>query len=137
VTDIPQTIVECDSPECEEELNVLSTHLTVVVKPKREVLIVEDIPTDDPEEVPESRVYLGTCSGRAPAKGILRFHNFKCAMQWFQAREDLKPRLQLHKEDDIYVPEDNRTPEELVEAGEMSEATLAAIDREPAEGGEE
>lgn len=140
MAEIPATVVECDG--CEKELNLLSPYLAVSVKPKFEVLLSEDEPTDNPTEVPTQRFYLGSKSGRGPAKGILKFHDFRCAGKWFAERKDLAPKLEYHAEDEVYVPEDNRTPEELVKAGELPKEFLAfhkkAVDFTPASvGGEE
>ena len=120
--EIPDTVVSCDG--CEKELNLLGKFLVVQVKPQRQVLVMEDVESADPDEIPEPNIYLGSKKGRGV---ILRFHDFDCAGMWFSERSGLQPKLEAHKEDEIYVPEDNRSPEELVLDGEMSAAHAALI----------
>lgn len=108
--EIPNTVVECDG--CGEDLNLLAPYLDVMVKPKREVLVSEEEPDpDDPDaEFQLPNLYLGTKSGRGVIK---KFHDFKCAGSWFKDRASLKPKLEPHREDEIYVPEDNPDDKEL------------------------
>lgn len=101
-TEMPVTVVKCDG--CGNDLNLLMPYLAVQLRAKREVLISEEVQTDDPNEVPDNAVYLGTKSGR----GVLReFHDFDCLAQWVGERKGKKAKLQYHQEDEIYVPEDN------------------------------
>jgi hypothetical protein len=110
-TEIPVTVIECDG--CGKDLNLLMPYLAVQVRAKREVLISEEIPSADPNEVADNVVYLGTKSGR----GVLRsFHNFDCLGLWVGEREGLPAKLEFHAEEgENYVPEDNPTEEELAE----------------------
>ena len=117
--EIPNPVVSCDG--CEKDLNTLNPYLKVTVKAQREVLISNEVPSDDPNEVGTGEIYLGTKSGRGVLK---KFHDFDCAVKWFSARKGLKAKLEYHHEDEIYVPEDNRSPEELVEAGELPKEML-------------
>lgn len=125
MTNLPETVVECGG--CDEELNVLVPHLYVMVKAQRMVLLAN---TGDPFNVPENDdgpvVNLGTQSGRGR---IVRFHNFACISKYANHpdRKGAAARIEPHEEDEIYVPADNRSPEELVEAGEMSPNVLAAL----------
>lgn len=123
MAELPVTVVECDGG-CDKELNLLNPYLTVTVKPKREVLLLDELPADDPNFVSEDVIRLGTKSGRGV---ILRFHDFECALTWFENREGKPARLEFHHEDDIYVPDDNREPEELVADGDMHPAHAAAL----------
>jgi hypothetical protein len=101
-TEMPVTVIKCAG--CESDLNVLMPYLAVSVKAKREVLISEEIPSEDPNEVADNALYLGTKSGR----GVIRnFHNFDCLGLWVEEREGLDAKLEYHSEDEIYVPEDN------------------------------
>lgn len=132
MTEIPDTVVKCDG--CDEDLNLLNAHLTMQLKAERSVLLTDDKPATDPLEVPEATITLGKKSGR----GVIRnFHDFDCMAKWVKVREGLKAKLEYHSEDEIYVPDDNRSPQELVAAGEMTKATMRAIDTTPADGGEE
>lgn len=107
-TEIPVTVIKCAG--CEQDLNILMPYLAVGVKAKREVLISEEVPSEDPNEVPDNTVYLGTKSGR----GVIRnFHNFDCLGLWVGEREGLEAKLEFHSEDEIYVPEDNPDDDEL------------------------
>jgi hypothetical protein len=127
---LPNTIVQCDG--CEKPLNVLKPFLSVVVKAQRQVLVttVAQAEGDNFEEVenPEAEapdVYLGTRSGRGR---ILSLHDFSCLNRY--ARDDKRKDapakiMQHHEPGEIYVPADNRSPEELVEAGDLPEAMLA------------
>jgi hypothetical protein len=124
--ELPPTTVECDAPGCKDELHLLAPHLTVAVKPKQKRLVVEEVPPENPNEIAVDNMYLGNRSGRGPKKGVLLFHDFKCAAKWFEARKDKTVKLEVHEEDEIYEPEDNRTPEQLVKAGEMPDAWLKA-----------
>jgi hypothetical protein len=122
MTEIPATVVKCAG--CDEDLNVLNPYLQVQVKAQREILVAEDVPASgDPNVVPEPNLYLGVKSGRGV---ILRLHDFDCLGRWQKARKGLPAKLEFHKEEgDPYVPEDNRTPEELVAAGELPKEFLA------------
>lgn len=126
MAELPDTVLEgCDAPDCEDDFNLLSPFLFVTVKAKRNVLLIQtEEPGEDPNEVPEDEVLLGTKSGRGV---MLRFHNFDCFRAWVTKREGLSAKLEYHREDDIYVPEDNRSPEELVEDGEMHPALATAL----------
>jgi len=107
-TEMPVTVIKCAG--CGENLNVLMPYLAVSVKAKREVLISEEVPSEDPNEVADNTVYLGTKSGR----GVIRqFHNFDCLGLWCDEREGLEAKLEYHSEDEIYVPEDNPDDDEL------------------------
>lgn len=110
MSEIPNTVVECDG--CGEELNLLAKHLVVMVKPQRAVLVMEDVASADPDEAPDSNIFLGSKKGRGVRK---LFHDFECAHTWFNERFEWKPKIELHKEDEIFVPEDNRSPEEIAE----------------------
>jgi hypothetical protein len=87
--------------------------------------MVEDIPSDNPDEVSEQRLFLGRRSGR----GVIRFfHGFDCAIAYLGKFEGKSAKLEVHREDEIYVPADNRSPEELIEDGEWSESQAAAYE---------
>lgn len=107
-TEMPTTVVECSG--CEKELNVLMPYLGVQVKAKREVIIAEEVASADPNEVPDNTIYMGTKSGRGV---VLQFHDFDCLGKWVAARKGKKAKLEFHKEDEIYVPEDNPTEAEF------------------------
>lgn len=131
MSEIPNTVVECDG--CGEEMNLLAPYLSVTLKPQHNVLLMEDVPTKNPDEIPGQSFTLGSRKGR----GVMWvFHDFNCALEKLSDYKDKVPVLEVHKEDEIYVPEDNRSPEELLESGEMTQEQYDAIDREPAEGGE-
>jgi hypothetical protein len=105
---MPVTVIKCAG--CGSDLNVLMPYLAVAVKAKREVLISEEVPSADPNEVADNTVYLATKSGR----GVIRqFHNFDCLLLWVEEREGLDAKLEFHIEDEIYVPEDNPDDDEL------------------------
>lgn len=119
MAEIPQTVVPCAG--CEKDLNLLNPHLTMKLAAKRDVLIAEDKSTDLNSE-DETKVYLGSKVGRGVVKP---FHDFDCLGKWVGQRKGLKAKIELHHEDEIYEPADNRTPEELYEDGEISEAVFA------------
>lgn len=118
--EIPNPTVACDG--CGDDLNTLNPHLKVAVKAQREVLVANELPSDDPNEVGYAEIYLGTKAGRGVIK---RFHDFDCALEWFGKRKGKKAKLEYHHEDEVYVPEDNRSPEELVKAGLLPKEILA------------
>lgn len=131
MANLPETVVDCDG--CGKEMNLLSPHLNMQLKPKQGALLLSETAAEE-GEIPLQVVSLGTRSGRGVLK---RFHNFDCMGEWVSEREGLEPKLEYNVGDgEAYVPEDNRSPEELVEAGEMSDEMLAVIDTTPAEGGE-
>lgn len=118
--EIPETTVECDG--CGDELNLLAPHLAVQVKARRLRLVTEGVQmTGDLNEIPDPEMYLGTISGRG--RQIL-VHGAPCLAKYAESRPWTDAKLEVHKEDEIYVPEDNRSPEELVEAGELPRAML-------------
>lgn len=118
--EIPNTVIDCDG--CTDSLNVLGDHLKLTLKPQRQVLMTEDVVDDEDENaVPEQRLFLGRKSGR----GVIRFfHNFDCANAYMKKFEGKEAKLEYHSEEEIYVPADNRSPEELVEAGELPASML-------------
>ena len=119
---LPETAIACDG--CEEDLNILAPYLFVTVKAQREALIMSESESADPNEVPSSEVLLGTKSGRGV---MLRFHRFDCLAAWVAERKGLKAKIEFHSEDEIYVPADNRSPEELVEDGDAPQELLALL----------
>jgi len=130
-TEMPVTVIECAG--CEKDLNVLMPYLAVQVRAKREVVVSEEVPSADMNEIADNVVYLGTKSGR----GVLRsFHNFDCLKLWVDKREGLSAKLEVHRENEIYVPEDNPDDKELArrakEAEKAAEKAAAA-----ANGGDE
>jgi hypothetical protein len=135
--EIPNPVVACDG--CEKDLNTLNPYLMVTVKAQREVLVSNEVSSDDPNEVGNAEIFLGTKSGRGVLK---KFHDFDCARKWFDARKGLAAKLEYHHEDEVYVPEDNRSPEELVEDGELPKEFLTlqkalATAEDKAKGGSE
>lgn len=120
MTEIPDTAVECDG--CGETLSLLVPYLAVQVKAQRNVLLSTETQSEDPNEVGDVVISLGTKSGKGAIK---RFHNFDCMESYASDRSGQEAKLEFHEEDEIYVPEDNRTPEELVEAGELDPAFLS------------
>ena len=121
--EIPNTQVECAG--CDEALNVLAPHLHMKLRAQREALIVEEIASEDPNEVGDPDIYLGGKVGR----GVVRvFHDFDCMMAWVKEREGLPAKLEFHSEDEIYVPEDNPDDEEI--ARRAKAAAKAAAEAE-------
>jgi len=116
---IPNPIVECAG--CSEDLSLLVPHLKVMVKAEQQVLLTSDAPTTGEGEIAAQQITLGTRSGRGR---IMQFHDFDCLGQYAEDRAGAKAKLEAHAEDEIYEPEDNRSPEELVEAGELPGAYL-------------
>jgi len=94
--------------------------LYMMLKAQREVLISDEATAADPNDVPEANIYLGVKSGRGVLK---RFHNFACQLSWVEERKDLNAKLEYHAEDEIYVPEDNPTEEELAARAAAEGAT--------------
>lgn len=127
---LPETVVKCYG--CGKDLNILNPYLQVAIKAQREVLVTENT-NEDLNAESGTVVYLGVKSGRGALK---RFHDFACLEQYASKKNGAKAKIELHHEDEVYVPEDNRSPEQLVKDGEMTNKQLAAIDREPAKGGE-
>lgn len=107
--EIPQTVFECGG--CEKDLNVLDPYLNVQIKAQREVIVTDD-PADTEGEISEPGLYLGTKSGRGR---IVKFHGFDCLFKYARERKDYEVKIEPHLEDEIFVPEDNRSPEELAE----------------------
>lgn len=120
MADLPLTVIECDG--CGEDLNVMAEHLSVQVKAIQQVLVTEAVPPPGELAIPEQSVYLGTRSGRGV---IRRFHDFKCLHAWVDKRKTLKAKMEPHVEDEIYEPEDNRSPEQLVKDGVLPKEALA------------
>ena len=118
---LPETVTECGG--CDEELNLLSPHLSVQIKAERNVLVADaGSPFDATQDTPA--VSLGTQSGRGR---LVNFHNFDCVRAYGEARKDKAVSLEPHVEDEVYVPADNREPEELVKDGEMQAEMLAVF----------
>lgn len=133
MSEIPNPVTECDG--CGKEMNLLAPFLVVTVKPQHQALLVEDVPAENEGEISKQNITLGTRKGRGVA---WKFHNFDCAIKKISTYKGKEPKLEVHAEKEIYVPEDNRSPEELVKAGEITKEQYAVIDREPApQGGEE
>ena len=114
--EIPNTQVECSG--CDKPLNLLAPHLNMVLRAKREVLIAEEVAAEDPNEVGQPDIYLGSKNGR----GVVRqFHDFDCMLTWVKEREGLPAKLEFHSEDEIYVPEDNPDDKELAKRAAAAE----------------
>jgi hypothetical protein len=110
VPEIPNPVVTCAG--CGDELSLLVPHLKLTIKAEMQVLVVND----SAEEFSTPSYSLGTKSGRGR---LFHVHNFDCLGQYAQERAGQEPKLEIYTEDEIYVPEDNRSPEELVAAGEL------------------
>jgi hypothetical protein len=120
---LPETLVTCGG--CDKELNVLKPHLCVQIKAQRSVLLIDHMVGDDAAEDDEAPgVSLGTRSGRGR---IALFHDFSCIEKYGKKRKELSAKIEHHHEEEVYVPDDNRSTEELVEAGELPEAMLAVF----------
>lgn len=134
--ELPTTLVDCDG--CGKELNVLNPYLYVMLKAQREVLISN--PQGSPSEsdlnaVAEPELYLGTRSGRGR---MMRFHDFDCIDKYVNGKKGKRAKLEFHKEDgDPFVPDDNRSPEELVESGDLPKEFLAFHKAASKDGGSE
>lgn len=128
--DIPNPIVTCAG--CGEELSLLQPHLKLLIKAEMQVLVSTERPGEE-GEFTTFDYSLGTKSGRGR---IFQVHDFGCLAQYAQERAELSVKLEVHAEDEIYEPEDNRSPEELVEAGELPSEILHYQDA-LAEGGEQ
>lgn len=121
--ELPEVEAACDAPGCKDKIDLLSPHLTVQVRPVQQVLLSETIPASGDRLMPEIKVSSGKQMGRAALK---LFHDFDCAMAWFSKREGKSAVLEPHHEEgDMYVPEDNRSPEDLVKDGELPPEVLA------------
>jgi hypothetical protein len=118
--EIPNPVVECAG--CGKELSRLQPHLKVQIKAEVAVLLATPIPPSEEGEITGNAISLGTKSGRGR---IMYLHDFDCLSEYAQEREGQKAKLEPHVEDEIYEPEDNRSPEELVEAGELPPEILA------------
>ena len=97
------------------------------IKAERQVLVTHEQATNEFEERDEGEypdVSLGTKAGRGR---MVKFHDFKCIRKYGSKREANTVKLMPHEEDEIYVPADNRSPEELVKAGEMDKSMLAVF----------
>lgn len=106
--EIPDTQVECSG--CDKPLNLLAPHLRMVLHAKREVLLSEEVASEDPNEVGDPNIYLGTKTGR----GVVRlFHDFDCMAAWVKERQGLPAKLEFHREDEIFVPDDNPDEDEI------------------------
>lgn len=117
-------------------MNVLQPHLHVILKAQRDVLISTEKASDDPNEAPEAVYSIGTKSGR----GVVRkFHDFDCLMLWVKEREGLPAKIEFHKEDEIFVPDDNPDEKEIARrlTEEEKAAAKAEKEREAAEAKEE
>lgn len=126
--EIPNTQVECAG--CDDALNVLGPHLHMKLRAQRDVLVVEEIASEDPNEVGDPDIYLGSKVGR----GVVRlFHDFDCVAAWVKEREGLPAKLEFHAEDgDPYVPADNPDDEELARRAEKAAADTAAAEGDDA-----
>lgn len=115
MAELPVTTVKCDG--CGDKLNLLNPYLHVPIKAQREVLVSEEVESDDPNEVPEPLIYLGTKSGRGAIK---RFHGFDCMKKYAADKSGAGAKLEYHVETEVYVPEDN--PDEKEIARRLSES---------------
>ena len=118
VPEFPNPVVKCAG--CGDDLSLLVPHLKISVKAEVNTLAVRQLPAED-GEIGGEEYSLGSKSGRGR---IFQVHNFDCLEQYATDRAGQEPKLEAHSEDEIYVPEDNRSPEELVEAGELPGAAL-------------
>jgi hypothetical protein len=123
-TEMPVTVVACDG--CEKELNVLTPYLSVLVRPKRDVIVSEEVASSDPNEVSDNVVYLGSKTGRAV---LLSFHDFNCLDKWVNPRKGLPAKLEHHAEKEIYVPEDNPDDAEIAKRAADAEKAAAAAEK--------
>lgn len=99
---VPDTVVKCAGTG--DDLNLLEPHLLVSVRAQRDVLVSEDLQSGGLDDMGTPAIYLGTKAGR----GVnLRFKNFDALAKWVGARKGLSAKLEPHREDEIYVPEDN------------------------------
>jgi hypothetical protein len=130
VPGVPNPIVECAG--CGEELSELRPYLKIMVKAEMKVMLSQPTDTTEEGEIPGTEIYLGTKSGRGR---IFSVHNFDCLVKYAEARAGKEPKLLVHTEEEIYVPEDNRSPEELVDAGELPPEFLS-LQTAMAKGGE-
>lgn len=124
--EIPNPVETCAG--CGDELSRLQPHLKMTLKAEMAVLLATPIAPSEEGEITGNAVSLGSKSGRGR---IAYLHNFDCLIAYAQEREGKEPKLEAHAEDEIYEPEDNRSPEELVEAGELPDEILqfqAALD---------
>lgn len=121
--EIPNTQVECAG--CDVALNVLAPHLSMKLRAQREVLVVEEIASEDPNEVGDPDIYLGSKVGRGVVK---QFHDFDCMATWVKERKGLPAKLEFHREDEIYVPADNPDDEELARRAELAAAAAEGDD---------
>jgi len=119
VPEFPNPVVECAG--CGDELSLLQPHLKILVKAEQQVLVSQSVPSEDDSQFSRQVYSLGTQSGRGR---IFQVHNFDCLAEYAKARAGQEAKLEVHAEEEIYVPEDNRSPEELVEAGELPGAAL-------------
>lgn len=114
---IPSTTLDCAG--CNKELNLLVPHLSVMLKPQREVLVLTDVTEDeDNPEMVGQEITLGARSGRGV---ILKLHNFDCLIKWANERKGLAPVLEPHREDEVYVPEDNPDEKEIARRAREAE----------------
>jgi hypothetical protein len=132
MAEIPNTVEECGG--CEEDLNLLNPHLVMQIKATRKVLVVEEEVSADPNVVGDGLIYLGDKSGRGR---IVRFHDFGCIRKYANERKDNDTVIETYHQDEVYVPFDNRDPEELVKDGELPEEMLAVFAASAKEGGQE
>lgn len=123
--ELPNTQVECAG--CDEPLNVLAPYLHFKMAAKRDVLVIEEVPSEDPNEVGDPNIYLGSKTGRGVVKA---FHDFDCMSNWVDERKGLPAKIEFHAEEgDPYVPEDNPDDEELARRAEAAaEAEAAAAE---------
>lgn len=118
--DIPNPITTCDG--CGEKLSTLQPYLKIPIKASQDVILSRDGVSDEPHMIGENEFYLGTRNGRGR---ILTIHDFGCLGEYAEKRIGQTVKLEAHHEDEIYVPKDNREPEELVEEGELPPEILA------------
>jgi hypothetical protein len=115
-----------------EEISLLQPHLKVQIKAEMAVLLSTPVEPSEEGEITGNEITLGSKSGRGR---IMYFKNFDSLVDYANERAGKEPKLEVHSEEEIYEPADNRSPEELVEAGELPSEILqfqAAMD----EGGE-
>ena len=118
--DVPNPIVE--DAGTGEEISLLQPHLKVTIKAEMAVLLSTPVAPGEEGEITGNEITLGTKSGRGR---IAYFKDFDSLAQYAQDRAGQEAKLEVHAEDEIYEPEDNRSPEELVEAGELPSEILA------------
>lgn len=96
-----ETSAVCDG--CKEDLDLLKTHLSVVVKPVKKAWVVPTVAQRDEDTAYEADDAVSTLGERTGVAETYRFHSEACMAEYFSGKKNAKKtaRLTYNTEDDF------------------------------------